>query len=201
MGLPSVPCASFSFASFFDHKVDDFGLADVEAGLGLENLAHLHAVKLLVALGARAPDGGAARGIEQAELDANSIGDFAHDAAERVDFADQMALGDAADGGVAAHLRDEVEVHGDERGLQAHARGSHGGLAAGMTGAHHDHIVLFGESHPILFYGWNRIGAAGASDCLVNRRRRKRGLRGRAEQNSTGLRDWSERGREPVRRE
>ena len=126
----------------------------MEAGLGFEHLAHLHAIELLVALGARAPDGGAARGIEQAELDADGIGDLAHDAAERIDFAHQVALGHAADGRIAAHLRDEVQVHGDERGLQAHARGGHGGLAAGVPGAHDDHIVLFGESHPILFYGF-----------------------------------------------
>ncbi len=130
---------------FFDHEIDDFGLADVEAGLGFEDLAHFDAVELLVALGARAPDGGAARGVEQAELDADGVGDFAHDAAERVDLADEMALGHAADGRIAAHLRDEVEVHGDERGLEAHARGSHGGLAAGVAGADHDDIVLFGE--------------------------------------------------------
>ena len=122
-------------------------------GWDFENLAHLDAVELLVALGARAPDGGAAGGVEQAELDADGVGDFAHDAAESVDFADQMALGDAADGGVAAHLGDEVEVHGDERGLEAHARGGHGGLAAGVARAHHGDIVLFGKSHPILFYG------------------------------------------------
>ena len=138
----------------FDDEIDDFGLADVEAGLRFENLAHLDAIELLVALGARAPDGGAARGVEQAELDADSVGDFAHDAAERVDFAHEMALGDAADGGIAAHLRDEVEVHGDERGLEAHARGGHGGLAAGVAGADDDDVVLFGESHPILFYGF-----------------------------------------------
>ena len=80
------------------------------SGLRLEHLAHLHAILLLVALRARRPDGGAARGVEQAELDADGVGDLAHDSAERVDFAHQMALGDAADGGVAGHLRDEVEI-------------------------------------------------------------------------------------------
>ena len=138
---------------FFDDEVDDFGLADVEAGLRFEHFAHFDAIELLVALGAGAPDGGTARGVEQAELDADGVGDFAHDAAERVDFADEMALGDAADGGVAAHLGDEIEVHGDERGLEAHARGGHCGFAAGVTGAHDDDIVLFGERHPVLFYG------------------------------------------------
>ena len=138
---------------FFDHQVDDFGLADVQAGLSLEHFAHLDAVELLVALRARTPHGRAARCVQQAKLDADRIGDLAHDAAQSVHFAHQVALGHSADGRIAAHLRDEVHVHGDERSLQAHARGGHGRLATGMAGAHHDHIVLFGESHPILFYG------------------------------------------------
>jgi hypothetical protein len=57
-----------------------------------------------------------------------------------------MALGDAADGGVAGHLRDEVEVEREERRAQAHARGGHGGFAAGVACADDDYVVLFGES-------------------------------------------------------
>jgi hypothetical protein len=125
----------------------------VQAGLRLQHFAHFHAVKLLVALGARAPDGRAARGVEQAELDADGIGDLAHDAAESVHFADEMPLGDAADGGIATHLGDQVEVHGDERGFKAHARRAHCRFAAGVTCAYHHHIVLFRKSHLWLFYG------------------------------------------------
>ncbi len=129
----------------------------MEAGLGFEDFAHFYAVELLVALSAGAPDGRTTRGVEQSELNADGVGNFAHDAAERVDFADEMALGDAADGGVAAHLGDEVHVHGDERGLEAHARGSHGGFAASVAGADDNDIVLFRkrhwECHRILFYG------------------------------------------------
>ena len=102
---------------------------------------------MLIALGARRPDGGAARSIEQAELDADRVGDFAHDAAERIYFADQMSLGDAAHGGVARHLRDQVHVERVEGGLQSHARGSHGGLASGMAGADDYNVELFGELH------------------------------------------------------
>ena len=122
-------------ASGLKNEVDDFGLLDEEIGLRLQHLAHLDAVLLLVALGAGRPDGGAAGGVEQAELDADGVGDFAHDAAEGVDFADEMALGDAADGGIAGHLRDEVEVEREEGGAQAHARGGDGGFAAGVSGA------------------------------------------------------------------
>jgi hypothetical protein len=127
-------------------------LPNVQARLRFEHLAHLDAVKLLVALCARTPHSRTARGIEQTELDANRIGDLAHDAAERVDFANKVTLGHTADGRIAAHLRDQVEVHGDDGGLQAHAGGSHGGFATGMARAHDHDIVLFGESHPFLFY-------------------------------------------------
>jgi hypothetical protein len=95
---------------FGEKHVDDFGLLDEESGLRLEHLAHLHAILLLVALRAGRPDGGASRSIEQAELDADGVRDLAHDSAERVDLANEMTLGDAADGRVAGHLRDEVEI-------------------------------------------------------------------------------------------
>jgi len=47
--------------------------------------------------------------------------DFAHDATEGVHFAHQMAFGDAAHGGIAGHLGNQVGVQGKEGGLQAHA--------------------------------------------------------------------------------
>ena len=131
--------------NFFHNQLRHFGLLDVQIGLRLQHLAHLQAVLLLVALRARRPDGRAARGVEQAKLDADRVGDFAHDAAEGVDFADEVSLGDAADGGIAGHLRDEIDVEREERGLQAHARRGHRGFAAGMTGADHNNVVGFGE--------------------------------------------------------
>jgi hypothetical protein len=145
---------SFGEKGVFEDEVYDFGLADVEAGLGLEEFAHFDAIELFIALGAGAPDGGTAGGVQEPKLNAYSVGDLAHDAAECVDFADKMALGDSADGGVAAHLGDEVEVHGDEGGLESHARGGHGGLASGVACADHGDVVLFGESHPYDFRVW-----------------------------------------------
>lgn len=122
--------------------------------MGFEDFAHFCAVLLLVALGAGGPDGGASGGVEESELDADGVGDLAHNAAEGVDFADEMALGDASDGGVAGHLGDEVEVEGEQCGAQAHARGGHGGFAAGVSGADDDHVVLFGEGHGLNSSWW-----------------------------------------------
>ncbi len=102
-------------------------------------------------MGARRPHGRAAGSIQQAELDADRVGDFAHDSAEGVHFADQVSLGDSADGGIARHLGDQVDVQRVESGLQAHAGGGHGGFASGMSGADYDYVELFGEVHLALF--------------------------------------------------
>src|SRR5437660_908113 len=83
--------------------------------------AGLKAAGLFIALGAGRPYGRAARSVEQAELDADGISDFAHDAAQSIDLADKMSLGDATDSGVAGHLGNEVDIESIEGGFQAHA--------------------------------------------------------------------------------
>src|SRR2546430_2030350 len=120
-----------------------FRLFDAQVVLALEHLAHFDAVHFLVTLRARRPDGGAAAGVEQAELDADGVGDFAHNAAKRVYLAHEVPLCDAADGRVAGHLRDEIQVHRDHRGFETHARACTSGLATGVTGAYHDDVVNF----------------------------------------------------------
>ena len=112
-------------------------------------------------MGAGAPDGGAAGGVEEAELDAAGVGDFAHDAAEGVDFADEVAFGYAADGGVAGHLGDEVEVEGEEGGAEAHARGSGGGFAARVAGAYDEDVEGFREGRGAEVIGSWGVGLGG----------------------------------------
>jgi hypothetical protein len=73
------------------------------------------------------------------------VGHLAHNAAQRVHLAHQVPLGHAADRRIAAHLRNQVQVHGDQRGLEPHARRGHRRLAPGVPRAHHHHIVFFGE--------------------------------------------------------
>ncbi len=153
-------CRSLRFAPFGRFGRDDnligdvgedyvgyFGLLDEEIWLRFEHFAHFYAVLLLVALRARRPDGGPAGGVEQTELDAYGIGYFAHDSAKGVDFANEMTFGDAADGRVAGHLRDKVEVEREQGGAQAHASRGHRRLTAGVSCANYDYIVLFSKWH------------------------------------------------------
>jgi hypothetical protein len=73
-------------------------------------LAHLQPVLLLVALCSRRPHRRPARGVQEAEPNADGIGHLAHDAAQRVHFAHQVSFGNAADRGIARHLRDKIDV-------------------------------------------------------------------------------------------
>ena len=99
------------------------------------------------------PDGRAAGGVEEAELDADGVGDAAHDAAEGVDFADEMAFGYSADGGVAGHLGDELALEGEDGGAEAHAGGGGCGFAAGVAGAYYYYVEIGGGWHWFYFIG------------------------------------------------
>ena len=126
--------------------IHDFRLLDEQIRLRLQHLAHLHAILLLVALRPRRPNRRSPGSIQQAKLDPDRIGDFAHDAAQRVYFAHKVPLGDAANRRITAHLRNQVEVQREQGGAQSHARRGHRRLASGMSGAHHHHVVLFAKS-------------------------------------------------------
>ena len=97
-------------------------------------------VERLVALCPRTPHRRAARAIEDLELDPRGVGEAPHQAAERVDLPDELPLREAADRRVARHPRDRREISGEERGRPTHAGRRVGRFAAGVTGAHDDHV-------------------------------------------------------------
>ena len=123
-----------------DLYLGDLAFDDGEVFRKREPAPHLRAVKVPVRLRARRLHGGAAAAVEQAELNSGRIDDLPHYAAERVDFADQVAFGYAADRRVAAHLPDGVPVDSDERGLRAEARGDISRLTTGVARADHNDI-------------------------------------------------------------
>ena len=71
-----------------------------------ERVAHPCAVSMLVRLRARRPHRRAAAAVEQLELNAGRVDRQAHQAAERVDLADEVALRRPADRRIARHQRD-----------------------------------------------------------------------------------------------
>ncbi len=116
----------------------------------LENLAPFGREFIAVGLRAGAPHSGAFRAVEHAELNRRQIGDDTHHAAEGVDFADNLALGDTANSRVAAHLRDLVHIHRHQQSACAESGSGMGSLATGMAGAYYDNIKV--KSHRIITY-------------------------------------------------
>ena len=76
-------------------------------------------------------------------MDAAFIGHMAHKAVQSVDFSDQMALAEAANGGITGHGANSRKSVGDHGGLCTHAGGRSRGLTTGMTAANYDNV----ESH------------------------------------------------------
>ena len=102
-----------------------FRLLDAKIRLAFQHLLHPDPVLLLVALRARRPDRRTAAGIQQPELDPDRIGHLAHHAAQRVDLAHQVTLGDAADRRDCRTSARSGPVHRDHRGrrpMRAQAR-------------------------------------------------------------------------------
>jgi hypothetical protein len=73
-------------------------------------------------------------------LDARAVDDTTYNAAKGVNLADDVAFRDTADGRVAGHLSDQVEIDGNDSGLTPKARSGRGCLASRMAGTYHDHI-------------------------------------------------------------
>ena len=75
-------------------------------------------------------------------MNAALIGGQGHGAAHGIDLLDQMALADAADGRVAAHLTERLDVVRQQQSLATHAGAGQGGLGASMATANHDDVKL-----------------------------------------------------------
>ena len=65
-----------------------------------------------------------------------------HGAAHGVDFLDQMAFADTADGWVARHLAQRLNVMREQQSLLPHAGGSEGSLGTGVTTADNDDVEI-----------------------------------------------------------
>ena len=79
-------------------------LEEHELRLPLDTALHRGAIGGAVVLRPGRAHGRALAGVEHPELDAGLVGHLGHLAAERVNLADELALRQAADGGIAGHL-------------------------------------------------------------------------------------------------
>ena len=141
-----------SLAAIGEFDPADAAVGDDEiVGFGFDHLQirrcgnrglHGRRIELAIGLRARTAHGRAFAAVQDAKLDAALVGDAAHEAVQSIDFPDQMALAEAANGRIAGHGADGGEAMRHQRGLRAHARGRGRGLAAGMAAANHDDVEL-----------------------------------------------------------
>ncbi len=117
-------------------------LPDVEVGRMVERATPLPDKLAAVTLCAGRPDGRSLAFVEHAKLYGSAVGDHAHLTAHGVDLAYNLAFSDAADGRVAAHLRNLVHVHRNEASLGPNVGRRRCCLAACMTTADDDDVVI-----------------------------------------------------------
>ena len=117
-------------------------LLQVQPRLRFEHLLHAQPVKVAIGLGPRRPHRRALFGVEHPELDAGGVDIARHLAAEGVDLADQVPLGQTADGRIARHLPAHVQMQRQQQGSAPHAHRRERRLAAGMAGTDDDDLVV-----------------------------------------------------------
>src|SRR6056297_1951886 len=128
-------------------KIGSFALDDLEIPAGVQCTQHLFAVDAAVGLGAGTLDSGTRATIEQAELDAGTIGDAPHHPVEGVNLAHEVALAKTADGRIAGHDADPVARQGDERRARTHPGRDVSGVRTGMSATDDQYIELFHVKH------------------------------------------------------
>ena len=98
------------------------------------------AVKRLIGLRPGSPYGRAFFGIEQPELNPGIINRSTHLAAERVDLFNQVAFADSANGRIARHLADMIEIECQHESAASHACRGQTCFDSGMPGTNDDDV-------------------------------------------------------------
>ncbi len=129
------------------HQIVHRLLEQPQIRLVLQHAANRRLVQNAVGLRARGAHRRALAAVQDAELDARLVGRQRHGAAQRVHLFHQMALANAANAGVAAHLPQCLDVVREQQRGAAHARGGQRGLGAGVATADDDDIKFLGVQH------------------------------------------------------
>ena len=117
----------------------------------LENMAPHLGEAHAIALRTRAPHGRTFRAVEHAELDGRAVRHNSHHSAESIYFPDNLTFGYTADGRIATHLGNFIQIDGNQKGTRPQTCRRRGSLTSGVTGTHYYHIVV--ERHfPIVIF-------------------------------------------------
>jgi hypothetical protein len=117
-------------------------LEDVQAWLILQGMADIPPVQHPIGLGTCCAHRRPLAGVEHAKVDAGPVRGTRHDATQGIDFLYQVTLADAANGRIAAHLAEGIDVMRKQQGTDTQACRCQRRLGAGMTTANDDDLEL-----------------------------------------------------------
>ena len=120
--LRSFPCHEFFEAAVFNNNSIQRVAPCLEAILGKNPFARFPAVPFTIILAAGRPDRGPLGEVQHLEMYPGGVRDLCHFPPQGIDFAYQMPLGGPADGRVAGHSPDGIDVHGQENRVATHPR-------------------------------------------------------------------------------
>ncbi len=111
-----------------------------DVGFALERVRYPRGVAPLVRLCPWRPNCRPAAAIQQPELDAGGIDRPRHQAAERVDFSDQMSFGRSTNCRIARHVCNRVAWEGAQPNGATESSGGKRGFNARVSRADHNHV-------------------------------------------------------------
>ena len=129
-----------------EQAIDEF-LAEIEPRHLLHESLHLELVVPFVGLGPGAVHRRPLGAVEDTEVDPSGVDRPPHEPSQGVDLANELPLADAADGRVAAHLADGVEITCEQGRLGPQPGRCTGRLDAGVAGPDDDHVVVVAAGH------------------------------------------------------
>ena len=103
-------CHDTADFALFNDEVFDPLLKQVEIWLRLERRTHGLAIESTISLRTRRAHGRTFARIQGAKMNTGIVCSAGHDAIQRIDLAGQMALANATDCRVAAHLADRLQI-------------------------------------------------------------------------------------------
>ena len=78
------------------------------------------------------------------------VGNLCHFTPEGVNFLYKLCLRETADGGIARHQRDGIEIDVEEERFASHPRRGQGRFTARMSGTDDNHIKFLWQAHTVL---------------------------------------------------
>lgn len=124
-----------------DQKFRDHGLLQIQVVLQLQDVLHVLLVTSAVCLGPERMDRWAFSPVQHPVLNAAGVRRPAHFAAQCVQLPDQMTLSRAANGGVAGHVANGVQIDGKNDSVHPQPRRRQGRFNSSMPGAYDSYVI------------------------------------------------------------